>query len=107
MTSMGSGPFAAVFAYEVHAETAEAFEAAYGADGEWARFFRGGEGYLGTDLWCSAGEEPRRYLLVDRWRSENAYTAFLAAHEEEYRHRSRAAEPLYRRETAIGRFEAR
>jgi heme-degrading monooxygenase HmoA len=107
MPSMGSGSFAAVFAYEVDAETAEAFEAAYGPDGEWARFFRGGEGYLGTNLWRSTGEDPGRYLLVDRWRSEDAYNAFLTARGDEYRRRSRAAEPLYRRETAVGRFEAR
>ena len=26
------------------------FERVYGADGEWARYFRGAEGYLGTEL---------------------------------------------------------
>jgi heme-degrading monooxygenase HmoA len=99
--------FAAVFAYEVDAPGADAFEAVYGPDGEWARFFRGGAGYLGSDLWCSAGEDPRRYLLLDRWRSASAYAAFLSAEGEEYLRRSRAAERLYRRETAVGRFEAR
>jgi heme-degrading monooxygenase HmoA len=99
--------FAAAFAYEVDPVAAGAFEAAYGPDGEWARFFRRGHGYLGTDLWCAADEEPRRYLLLDRWESASAYAAFLADHEDEYRRRSGAAEALYRRETALGRFEAR
>jgi heme-degrading monooxygenase HmoA len=98
--------FAAVFAYEVDAARAGAFEAAYGPDGDWARFFRDGEGYLGTDLWRAAEEDPRRYLLVDRWRSAADYGAFLAANEEEYRRRGREAEALYRSETALGRYEA-
>jgi heme-degrading monooxygenase HmoA len=79
------------------------FAAVYGPDGEWARFFRGGTGYLGTELWRGA---DGRYLLVDRWTSDAAYIAFLAAHEDEYRSRSRATEGLYRRETALGRFDA-
>jgi heme-degrading monooxygenase HmoA len=94
-----------VFAYEVDTAATAAFEAAYGPDGSWARFFRAGDGYLGTELWRDAGGEPR-YLLVDRWRSADAYAGFLAAHGEEYRRRSAAAEPLYRSESALGRFAA-
>jgi heme-degrading monooxygenase HmoA len=99
--------FAAVFSYEVDPASSEAFEAVYGPDGEWARFFRAGDGYLGTDLWCSADGERRTYLLVDRWSSRNAYAAFLAANEEEYRRRNREAESLYLSEMIVGRFEAR
>jgi heme-degrading monooxygenase HmoA len=93
---------AAVFAYTVDAEAAPAFEAAYGPDGDWARFFRGGEGYLGTELW----RDGSRYLLVDRWRSAADYEAFLAGHADEYRRRSDAASALYREERVVGRFEA-
>jgi heme-degrading monooxygenase HmoA len=94
-----------VFAYEVDTAATAAFEAAYGPDGEWARFFRGGDGYLGTELWRAAGGEAR-YLLVDRWRTAQDHAAFLAAHDAEYRGRSRAAEALYRNEVALGRFAA-
>jgi heme-degrading monooxygenase HmoA len=96
--------FAAVFEYEVDPANAHAFEAAYGADGDWARFFRTGEGYLGTDLWRAAGGTS--YLLIDRWRSAADYVAFLAGRGEEYRRRSDSAESLYRSERALGRFEA-
>jgi heme-degrading monooxygenase HmoA len=92
-----------VFAYEVDTAATAAFEAAYGPDGEWARFFRAGDGYLGTDLWRA---DSGRYLLVDRWRSGEAYAAFLAASEAEYRRRSAAAEALYRSETPLGQFAA-
>ena len=94
-----------MFAYEVDAAATAAFEAAYGPHGEWARFFRAGAGYLGTDLWRAA-EDPPRYLLVDRWRSAGDHAAFLEAHADEYRRRSEAGEALYRRETSLGRFTA-
>ena len=90
--------FCAVFSYEV--SDRPAFERAYGPDGEWARFFRGGEGYLGTEL-LGSGD---RYLLIDRWSSRDAYEAFLAAHREEYERRSAEAEALYVREERIGEF---
>ena len=97
--------FAAVFSYEVDPGEAVAFEAVYGADGEWARFFRGGDGYLGTELLRAAGRDGLRYLVIDRWRSAAAYEGFLADHGDEYARRSRATERRYRGETVVGRFE--
>ena len=94
---------AAVFAYEVEPAQAEAFEAVYGSDGEWARFFRGAAGYLGTELW----RRDEHYLVIDRWESEAAYDAFLAAHADEYGRRNAAGTALYRRETVLGRFTDR
>jgi heme-degrading monooxygenase HmoA len=93
--------FVAVFLYEVEPAGAEAFEAAYGSDGEWARFFARGEGYAGTELW--RGSEGR-YLLIDRWASEAAYEVFLRAHSAEYRRRSDEAERLYVSEQSLGRY---
>ena len=95
--------FAAVFAYEIAPGDAGAFEAAYGPDGDWARFFRLDDGYLGTELLREAG--GLRYVVIDRWRSAAAYEAFLAAHRDEYARRSRSAERLYREETVVGRFD--
>jgi heme-degrading monooxygenase HmoA len=95
--------FAAVFAYEFAAGDAGAFEAAYGPDGDWARFFRAGEGYVGTELLRESG--GLRYVVIDRWRSAAAYEAFLAERGHEYARRSRDAERLYREETVIGRFD--
>ena len=96
---------AAVFEYEVDPAAAADFEASYGPDGDWARFFRSGDGYLGTELWRAP--EGGRYLLVDRWESAERYEAFLASHEDEYRRRSDSAESLYLAERAVGRFELR
>ena len=66
---------ALVFSYEVR--DAEAFEVAYGADGDWAQFFRQARGYIGTELLRDV-ETPSRYLVVDRWETAEAYNVFAA-----------------------------
>jgi heme-degrading monooxygenase HmoA len=93
--------FAAVFTYEVDPDGVDAFEAVYGPDGEWARYFRAGEGYLGTELLRRGSS----YVVIDRWRSEAAYDAFLAAAGDEYRRRNDAAAALWSEEQVLGRFE--
>jgi heme-degrading monooxygenase HmoA len=93
--------FAAVFLYEVDTDGHDAFQSVYGSDGEWARFFRSGEGYLGTELLRSGD----RYLLIDRWRSRADYEAFLEAQAGEYARRNEAARSLWRREHDVGRFD--
>ena len=91
--------YSAVFSYEVADHSS--FERAYGPDGGWARFFRGGEGYLGTELLASGD----RYLVIDRWVSHAAYESFLAERREEYEARSAEAEALYVREERVGAFD--
>jgi len=93
-----------VFEYEAEENGADALARAYGRDGEWARFFEGADGYLGTELHVSL-EEDHRFLVVDRWTSAEAYDGFLEANREEYERRSRDAVALYRSETLIGSFE--
>jgi heme-degrading monooxygenase HmoA len=96
--------FLAAFLYEVERATEEAFEAAYGPEGEWARFFERGDGYAGTELWRASASAAPRYLVIDRWHSETAYEAFLSAHADEYRRRSDETTRLYVSERALGRY---
>ena len=93
---------ALVFSYDVR--DAAAFEQAYGAEGEWSRFFRRGSGYIGTELLRDA-EAPSRYLVIDRWESADAYNAFVAAHREEYMERVDATRFHYDSELRLGTFE--
>ena len=93
-----------MFLYEVAPANADAFEAAYGPEGDWARFFARGDGYAGTELWRASEGGAQRYLVIDRWRSEAAYEAFLGAHADEYRRRSDATTRLYVGEQALGRY---
>jgi heme-degrading monooxygenase HmoA len=94
--------FAAVFLYDVDPGGHDAFAAVYGPDGEWARFFAPGDGYLGTELLRSGD----RYVLIDRWSTRAAYEAFLAANADEYAVRSERATHLWRGEEDLGRFDS-
>jgi len=93
---------ALVFSYEVREP--ETFERVYGADGEWARFFRQGVGYIGTELLRDV-ELPGRYLVIDRWESADAYNAFAAEHRDEYMRRVDETGFLYEQELRFGTFE--
>ena len=83
---------------------AEAFERIYGSEGEWAQFFRSGDGFIGTELLRDL-EEPERYLVIDRWASAEAYNAFLSEHQAEYLRRSDEARVYYEQELRFGTFE--
>jgi len=93
---------ALVFSYEVREP--ETFERVYGADGEWACFFRQGAGYIGTELLRDV-ELPGRYLVIDRWESADAYNAFAAEHRDEYMRRVDETRFLYEQELRFGTFE--
>ena len=93
---------ALVFSYEVREP--EAFERAYGSDGEWAEFFRRGAGYIGTELLRDV-ELPTRYLVIDRWESADAYNAFAAQHRDEYMRRVDDTHFHYEQELRFGTFE--
>ena len=94
---------ALVFSYEVRDR--EAFEHAYGPDGDWARFFRQGRGYIGTELLRDV-DTPGRYLVVDRWESADAYNAFAGEHRGEYVRRVDDTRFLYDQELRFGTFES-
>jgi len=93
---------ALVFSYDVR--DAGEFERVYGPDGDWARFFRQGRGYVGTELLRDV-EVPGRYLVVDRWETAEAYNEFVAAHREEYMRRVDEAAFHYEQELRFGTFE--
>jgi heme-degrading monooxygenase HmoA len=94
---------ALVFSYD--ARDAAEFERVYGPEGEWASFFKGARGYVGTELLRDL-EQAGRYLVVDRWESREAYTDFAAAHRDEYMRRVDETAYLYERELRFGTFES-
>jgi heme-degrading monooxygenase HmoA len=93
---------ALVFSYEVR-DTAQ-FEAVYGPGGDWAAFFAGAQGYIGTELLRDV-EAPGRYLVIDRWESADAYNAFVAERREEYMRRVDDTRFMYDQELRFGTFE--
>ena len=93
---------ALVFSYEAR-EPAE-FERVYGPDGEWAAFFRGGRGYVGTELLRDL-EVPGRYFVIDRWESREAYNEFVEQRRDEYMRRVDETAFHYAQELRLGTFE--
>ena len=93
-----------VWEYEVGPEHAAAFEALYGADGDWARLFRRAEGYVETRLYRDTAR-PMLYLTIDRWLSRAAYEAFARAAGPAYAALDRRGDALTVREHRLGAFD--
>jgi heme-degrading monooxygenase HmoA len=91
-----------VFRYEVR--DPEEFARVYGPEGEWAQFFRRGDGFIGTELLRDV-EEAERYLVIDRWESVDAYNAFLSEFQDEYLRRADETRFHYLQELRFGTFE--
>ena len=94
-----------VWEYEVRAEHVAAFEALYGADGDWARLFRRAEGYVETRLYRDTAR-PMLYLTIDRWRSRAAFEAFVQAAGPAYAALDSRGDALIARERRLGAFDA-
>ena len=93
-----------VWEYEVRAEHVAAFEALYGAEGDWARLFRRGDGYVETRLFRDTAR-PMLYLSIDRWVSRAAYEAFVQTAGPAYAALDRRGDALTARERRVGAFE--
>lgn len=72
-----------VWTYRVHPECVDAFERAYGAEGDWAQLFGSEPGFIGTALFRDTSN-ARTFLTVDRWHDEESWTRFLARRGGEY-----------------------
>jgi hypothetical protein len=92
---------AILWSYVVDPSMREAFERAYGPDGEWVVLFGRSPDYLGTELFRDA---DGAYVTIDRWRSAAAYDAFLRDYAAEYRRLDAACEQLTKSESSIGRW---
>jgi heme-degrading monooxygenase HmoA len=79
------------------------FERIYGKHGDWVALFRTGDGFVRTELLCSA-TEPQVYLTMDYWTSAGAYEAFRREHAAEYKTIDAKCEELTEEETELGSF---
>jgi heme-degrading monooxygenase HmoA len=95
--------FVILWQFDIAEEKIPAFEAAYGAEGSWAKLFGRSAEYLGTELLKDAFV-PGRYVTIDRWRNEEAFRAFRAQHDSDYETLDRASDTLTAAELRIGAF---
>ncbi len=89
--------------YRVRPERRAEFLRHYRAGGTWARLFRQGPGYLGTDLLHDAAD-PARYVTVDRWVDEAVFRAFRARYAAEFAALDQRCEALTTAETLLGEY---
>ena len=92
-----------IWRYRVDPAELAKFEKAYGAKGEWAKFFSASPDYLGTEL-LADDERPGEYVTIDRWRSEEACSGFLADHEADYDRLDRRFQALTLTENRVGAY---
>ena len=97
--------FTRIWEFRCRDDKAVEFRAAYGADGAWARLFRRGAGYLGTEL-LESTVDPARHITIDRWESAAAWQAFLAAWRDDYAALDRASAELTVDEADLGEFHS-
>ena len=90
--------------YEVRPEQVAAFEALYGAEGDWARLFSRADGYVETRLFRDTAR-PMHYLTIDRWLSRAAYEAFDRGSGSAYTALDRRGDALTVRESRLGAFD--
>jgi len=89
--------------FEVQAGKEKEFETMYGPEGAWARFFRRGDGYIGTELVRDTGRTGR-YLTLDFWISQERYEAIRKENRREYKAIDQKCEALTQSEREIGSF---
>ena len=93
-----------IWEFRVRAGMEGRFEDVYGPQGDWARFFSQGEGYVTTELNHDL-KDSRRYATLDFWVSPEAYENFRRQHASEYRALDQNFEELTEKELEIGKFE--
>ena len=96
---------AVAWSYRVVPGCEAAFEALYAADGDWSRLFARSPDYLGTQLLRDV-DHPSHYVTLDRWRTQDAYEAFLLSVREDYRALDQRGDALTSEERRIGMFDA-
>jgi heme-degrading monooxygenase HmoA len=96
--------FAVIWEYEVREGCEAAFEALYGADGEWVALFREYDGYIGTELLHDT-DQPRRFVTIDRWSSADTYAAFVTAAKPRYEQIDARGDTLTLSERCLGHFD--
>jgi heme-degrading monooxygenase HmoA len=95
--------FLIVWEYMARSDRLEEFEALYRPDGAWVELFRNSPGFVSTTLLRDA-RDPHRFVIADRWITEDSYEAFKREFATEYEAMSERGGRLHRAEHLIGRF---
>ena len=81
--------------YEIRASAKLEFLGVYDKKGKWYDFFSKSRNYVGSNL---TEESDNIFLLVDTWKSREAYYEFIKDNENEYKELSNKYSRLYLKE---------
>lgn len=95
-----------VWEFRIRDTKRRAFERAYGPHGNWAKLFRKGKGYLGTEL-IRDEQQPGRYLTLDFWKSRKDCESFKKQNWKTYQSIDQKCAALTTNESEIGHFSRR
>lgn len=98
----GDWSYVAIWEFRVRPGSEAEFERVYGDAGVWAEFFRGGAGFVKTELIHDT--VARRYLTLDFWASQKEYDEFRQMNAERYQAIDAQCEVMTESEVEIGRF---
>ena len=93
-----------VWEYMARPDRLDEFETLYRPDGPWVELFKHSPGFVSTTLMRDV-RDPQRFVIADRWMSEESYEAFKREFASEYHELSARGERLHRAEHLIGRFD--
>jgi len=93
-----------VWEYMARPDRLAEFESLYRPDGPWVELLRKSPGFLSTTLMRDVGD-ARRFVIADRWTSEESYEAFKRDFAGEYKVLTDRGARLHRAEHLIGRFD--
>jgi len=96
--------FQILWQFDTTDDQASAFAEAYGPEGPWVAFFRGADGYRGTDLFRRTVAPPC-FLTLDRWETRAAYESFRRERAAEYSALDAACKGLTVRELFLAAWE--
>src|SRR5438876_6709635 len=103
-TKQTGAHFTAVWEFCVRSDKRRAFEKAYGPNGDWARLFGQGEGYIRTEL-IRDPKTMGRYVSLDFWRLRQAFEQFKKQNLAAYKALDKKCNSLTESEGLIGEFE--
>jgi hypothetical protein len=92
-----------VWSFAVRPEYLREFQAAYGPDGDWARFFRSDPEYIRTSL-LGDRENPTRFLTLDFWSSYEACASFRERFASQFEALDKSFERFTTEEVQIGSY---
>jgi hypothetical protein len=92
-----------VWEFTVKDVNRDAFERAYGKEGDWEKLFTGKDGYVKTEFLIN---ERGVYMTIDYWESKEKMRKFMEEFKMEYDEIDKRCDELTESEIMLGEFKS-